>query len=545
LFLALVLLNIKPPPVELFPSSDPLYVNAFIELPIGKSIEETNNIVKQIEDEIKESVGDRSRIVEAVLTQIGEDTSDPNSPPEPGFTPNKARITVQFVRSEERDGISTADIMNDMREALQGYAGVEVSVDQNANGPPVGKPINIEVRGEEIDSLISLTQNIKEYLNEINIAGIEELKSDVKIGKPELMININREAARRYELSTYSIASTIRTALFGLESSKLKVGEDEYAIMIRLNEEQRNDISTLINQKVTFRNPANGRIVQVPISAVADFSYSSTYNSIKRKDSERVITVFSNILDGYIANEVIAEIQSSLDDYPFPEGYTYEFTGEQQQQAEDMSFLMNAFLVALFAIFIIIVAQFNSIISPFIIVLSILFSTIGVFLGYFFSGDTVSIVFSGVGIISLAGVVVNNAIVLIDYVNLLIRRKAKEKGLDGIGDLTVEEVKACIVEGGSTRLRPVLLTAITTILGLIPLAIGFNMNFFTLISEFDPNIFIGGDNTAMWGPMAWTIIYGLTFATFLTLIVVPAMYWLAFRATRYFSTVRETKTVES
>lgn len=546
LFLTLILLGIKPPPVELFPSGQPLYVNAFIELPIGKSIEETNIVVRNIEKEINETVGDRATIVEAVLTQIGEETSDPNSPPEPGFTPNKARITVQFVKTQDRGGVLTSDIMNDMRTALQGYAGVEVSVDKNADGPPVGKPINIEVRGEEVDSLIALTQNMKLFLEERNIGGVEELKSDVKIGKPELTININREAARRYELSTYSIASTIRSSLFGLESSKFKVGEDEYPIMIRLNEEQRNDINTLVNQKVTFRNPANGRIVQVPISAVADFSYSSTYNSIKRKDSERVITVFSNILDGYNANEVIAEIQGALDEYDFPEGYTYEFTGEQQQQAEDMAFLMNAFLIALFAIFIIIVAQFNSIISPFIIVLSILFSTIGVFLGYFLSGDTVSIVFSGVGIISLAGVVVNNAIVLIDYINLLIRRKARELGVDGMSGLSNDQIRRCIIEGGSTRLRPVLLTAITTILGLIPLAIGFNMNFFTLISEFDPQIFIGGDNTAMWGPMAWTIIYGLTFATFLTLVVVPVMYWLAFRLTRAFNKPKTaTKSVEA
>ncbi len=541
LFVALMLLGIKPPPVVLFPSAEPLYVNAFVELPIGKSIEETNTIVKEIEKDILETVGDRASIVEAVLTQIGEDTSDPNSPPEPGFTPNKARITVQFVKTEERGDIKSSVIMKDMREALQGYSGVEISVDKNADGPPVGKPINIEFRGDDVDTLVALTQRVKQYIDDQAIGGIEELKSDVKIGKPELLINIDREAARRYELSTFTIASTLRTALFGKEATKFKVGEDEYPITIRLKEDQRNNITSLMNQKVTFRNPANGRIVQVPISTVADIEYSSTYNSIKRKDSQRAITLFSNILDGYIPNDVIGNIQFALDSYELPEGYTYEFTGEQQQQAEDMSFLMGAFLVALFAIFIIIVAQFNSIISPFIIVLSILFSTIGVFLGYFITGDTVSIVFSGVGIISLAGVVVNNAIVLIDYINLLIKRKARDKGVDGMSDLSVEEIRNCVIEGGATRLRPVLLTAITTILGLIPLAIGFNMNFFTLIGELDANIFIGGDNTALWGPMAWTIIYGLTFATFLTLVVVPVMYWLSYRMINFFSSQSATK----
>jgi multidrug efflux pump subunit AcrB len=332
-------------------------------------------------------------------------------------------------------------------------------------------------------------------------------------------------------LSTFSIANTLRTAVFGKEASKFKEGEDEYPIMIRADERYRNDVSDLINQKVTFRNPANGRIVQVPISAVADFDYSTTYNAIRRLDGDRVITISSNILDGFNANETVAELKAGMEDFPMPEGYTYEFTGEQQQQAEDMAFLTTAFMVALFAIFIIIVGQFNSVISPFIIVLSILFSTIGVFLGYSLTGNTVSVVFSGVGIISLAGVVVNNAIVLIDYINLLIKNKAEEKGVAGMRDLTVDEVRNAVMKGGATRLRPVLLTAITTVLGLIPLAIGFNFNFFTLISELDPNIFIGGDNTAIWGPMAWTIIYGLTFATFLTLVVVPVMYWLAYRGT--------------
>ena len=244
---------------------------------------------------------------------------------------------------------------------------------------------------------------------------------------------------------------------------------------------------------------------------------------------ERAVTVYSNILANYNANEVVAEIKEAMEDFDMPEGYTYEFTGEQQQQEEDMGFLISAFGFAIFLIFIIIVTQFNSLISPFIIMLSVLFSTIGVFLGYATSGMDISIIFTGVGLVSLAGVVVNNAIVLIDYVNLVIKRKYQELGKDNIYGLTHAQVKAGIIKGGATRLRPVLLTAITTVLGLIPLAIGFNINFFTLISEGNPNYFLGGDNTAMWGPMAWTVIYGLVFATFLTLVVVPVMFWLAYR----------------
>jgi len=530
LFVVAGLFISSEPDIEFFPVADPLYVNTFVELPNGSDIESTNEISKLIEKDIEKVIKDRRAAVEAVLTQIGENTSDPNQPPEPGVTPNKARITVTFVPTKERGEISSAEIMNDIRKEVVGkYSGVKVIVDQNANGPPAGKPINLEIRGEDIDSLIVTSDQVLNYINGLNIPGIEELKKDVEVSKPELLINIDREAARRYELSTFSIANALRTSVFGAEVSKYKDGEDDYPIMVRLSEDYRNDINKLMNQKVTFRNPANGQIVQVPISAVADFEYSSTYNSIRRKDGERVITIFSNVLDGYNANAIVAEIAENLESYDMPEGYVYEFTGEQQQQAEDMAFLGGAFIFALFLIFIIIVAQFNSLISPFIILLSIVFSTIGVMLGYFLTGMTYSVIFSSVGIISLAGVVVNNAIVLIDYINLLINRKIEEHGYKSISELSLDDVKEAIILGGATRLRPVLLTAITTVLGLIPLAMGINFNFFSLITDLDPQYFRGGDNTALWGPMSWTIIYGLTFATFLTLVVVPVMYWLAYR----------------
>lgn len=532
LFVAVGLLFVRKPKVEFFPGSDPLYINTFVELPLGKDISATNLVVKNIEKEIKEALSGKEQIVEAVLTQIGEDTSDPNTPPEPGVTPNKARITVSFVPAEDRGDISTKDVLNEIRDRVKSYAGVEIVVDQNANGPPTGKPINIEITGENIDSLISISEKMKNFIDSKDIKGIEDLKSDVKLNKAELLVNVNREAARKYELSTYSIADAIRTSVYGKEVSKYKEGEDEYPIMVRLDEDQRNDITKVLNQKITFRNPANGRIVQVPISAVADISYGTTYNSIKRKDGDRQVTIYSNLLDGYNSNQVVSEIKQELTNFSFPDGYSFEFTGEQQQQAEDMAFLMSAFMAAIFFIFIILVAQFNSISAPFIILLSVLFSLIGVFLGYTVSGATISVIFSGVGIISLAGVVVNNAIVLIDYIILLSKEKCEELGVAEIKDIPYEDLKKIIIQAGATRLRPVLLTAITTVLGLVPLAIGFNFNFFTLITDLSPHIFIGGDNTAVWGPMAWTVIYGLTFATFLTLVVVPVMYWLMVKGRR-------------
>ncbi|MEY3421540.1 MAG: hypothetical protein RIR48_1836, partial [Bacteroidota bacterium] len=529
LIISILLFAIVKPKVDFFPNADPLYVNAFIELPMGSDIEATNKIVKDIETRIEKKLEGKRHIVEAVLTQIGENTSDPNSPPEPGVTPNKARISVSFKAFRDREGISTRDIMAELREEVKDYPGVEIVIDKNADGPPAGKPVNLEIRGENIDTLLTLSEDIKNYLNDLNVAGIEELKSDIKLGKPELVINIDREAARRYELSTYSIANTIRTAIFGAEVSKYKEGEDEYPIMVRLDETSRNDISTLMNQKITFRNPANGRLVQVPISAVADIEYTSTYNSIKRKNSQRVLTVNSNVLTGYNANEIVAKLEDGMTRYDLPEGFTYEFTGQQQQQAEDMGFLTKAFLIAVFLIFLILVSQFNSLSIPFIIIASVGFSLIGVFLGYSLTGMTISVIFSGVGIISLAGVVVNNAIVLLDFIQVETKHTTEVKMLQHEDQLSPSEVLDIIVRAGGTRLRPVLLTAITTVLGLIPLAIGFNIDFFSFVATWDPKFFIGGDNTAIWGPMAWTVIYGLTFATFLTLVVVPVMYWLIYR----------------
>ena len=532
LFASMAIFQANPPKILFFPDADPMYINVFVDLPVGKDIEATNRVMRELEDKVTEAVEPYAHIVEAILSQIGQNTADPNGPPEPGVSPNKARLTVSFIPNEERGGISTWDVMAEIRKAAQGFPGVNISVDKDANGPMTGKPINIEIQGEDIDLLADLSREMISYINSKNIPGIEELQADVKLGKPELVINIDREAARRYEISTFAIANVIRTAVYGTEASKFKVGEDEYPIMVRLDEKYRNNLDDLLNQKVTFRSPGNGQIVSVPISSVAKIDYTSTYTSIKRKDLDRMITVYSNVLNGYYPNEIIPQIDEELQHFDLPEGYSYEFTGEQQQQSEDTGFLVTAFMVATFLIFLILTAQFNSILSPIIIVLSIVFSTIGVLIGYSVFGGVISVIFTGVGIISLAGIVVNNAIVLIDYINLLIREKVEKVTGDpssSILNLEPDEVKESIIKGGATRLRPVLLTAITTVLGLIPLAIGLNINFFSLITNLDPQIFIGGDNTALWGPMAWTVIYGLVFATFLTLVVVPSMYWLAFK----------------
>ena len=380
--------------------------------------------------------------------------------------------------------------------------------------------------------MITYTEKLKKIMEDANIPGVDKLKTDLETGKPELLFNVNRDAAGRFGVSTQQLAMAIRDALFGREASKYKEGEDDYKIQVRLQDRYRYNLSALENMKVTFRNNM-GRLVQVPISSVATLEFSSTYGSVKRQDMEKVISIFSNVQEGANANEIVGKYKEILaSQAPEKEGVSWKFAGEQEEQAESSSFLGNAMLMALFIVFLIIVTQFNSILHPIIIMVSILFSTIGVFLGLWIFNMPFVILMCGIGIISLAGVVVNNAIVLIDYINQLKSRKKHELGIDEDDLLDKDQVRELIIQGGATRLRPVLLTAITTILGLIPLAIGLNFDFVGLFTSLSPNIYWGGDNAEFWGPMSWTIIFGLTFATFLTLVLVPIMYSLMEQLTR-------------
>jgi multidrug efflux pump len=526
LFVSVMWFFTSQPKVALFPDNEPNYINIFIEKPIGIDIEETNAFTKKIEDELVRIIKPYEHAVESFIAQVGEGASDPNQMSGEQETPNKARIAVSFVEFEYRGGVDTRKVMEEIREELSKYPGVQITIDKDAMGPPVGKPINIEVSGENYERLIRIADDVMKTMDNENIPGIQELKSDLETGKPELLVNIDRDKARRFGLSTYSIASELRTALFGLEVSKFKEGEDEYPIQLRLMDKYRYDIDALLNKKVTFRDN-KGNLKQIPISAVADLEYSSTYGSVKRKDMDRVISIYSNVMEGYNANEIVSELKLLLGNYELPDGYTLKFTGEQEEQAESSEFLATALVIAVFSIFLIIVAQFNSISSPFIIMASVLLSTIGVFIGLEVFDMDFIIIMTGIGIISLAGVVVNNAIVLIDYTNLVRERRRNELGLGPDEYLSLSELIESIRLAGKTRLRPVLLTAITTVLGLIPMAIGMNINYVTLFTDFDPQFYIGGDNANFWGPMAWTVIFGLIFATFLTLVIVPVMYLLS------------------
>jgi len=528
LLLSIGLFVFKAPKVEFFPVNEPKYINVFVELPLGSDVSVTDSIAHIVEDQIFETLKPYDHTVSSVMTNVGSGTTDPNDiGGNTGPTPNKARITINFKEFKFRQGVNTGDVMKLISAELTGMPGVDISVDKNREGPPMGKPINIEVRGEDFDKLLSISDEIKSQIEKENIPGIEGLKIDLELSKPELLINIDRDRARRLGVSTSQIAGTVRTALFGKEISKFKEGEDEHPIVLRLDNKYRYSIPALMNQRITYRSQSSGQIKQIPISSVADYSYNTTYGSVNRKDMKRQVTIYSNVLEGYNENMINEQLKVLLAEKTLPPGYELQFTGKQQEQAQTQDFLSKALMIAIALISLILVSQFNSAIKPFIIIITVLFSTIGVFFGLALFNMDFVIIMTGIGIVSLAGIVVNNAIVLIDYIDLLKVRKRRELDLEEGAVLDNHTAMLCIQEGGQKRLRPVLLTAITTILGLLPLATGMNINFFTLLTEFDPQIFFGGDNAIFWGPMAWTVIFGLSFATFLTLILVPVMYLLA------------------
>ena len=522
-----VLMGIFTPPVLFFPNSQPNLVNVFIEFPIGTDIETSNRFASKVEKQVMKLVEPYDYMVESVMTKAGLGSADPDDlAANQGETPHRALVTVHFKEFKYRQGVSTEEIMTQIRKTLSGYPGVRIAVEKDRTGPPVGKAISIEVIGEDLEILIETAKRMQNFINSSPIAGIESLKIDPAKNKPELTIHVDKEKARRYGLSTSAVASEIRTSLFGREVSKYKEGEEDYAINLRLAEEYKHDIQVLLNKNITFRDASTGRFSQVPISSVASVDYDNTYNQISRKDLKRVVTLSSNVLSGFNATKVNDEIRALLNDFDTPNGYEIRFSGEQERQAEEMAFLSNAFLIAVFLIFLVIIAQFNTLSSPLIIMATILFSSIGVLLGLVIFQMNFIVIMTMIGLISLAGIVVNNGIVLLDFIVQIKAQKRRELGLER---LPFTAVVQAVIQAGETRMRPVLLTAITTILGLIPLAVGLNIDFIGLFTTYDPNVYMGGGNVDFWAPMCWTIIFGLSFATFLTLVIVPVMYWIFLR----------------
>ncbi len=509
------------PTVVFFPDNDPKSVYVTMELPLGTDIHKTNDVSRKVEKIVKRTLEPYQDIIRSIATNVG---SGKGGMFEGSRAANKSLTTISFVEYKDRKGHNTSEIMKLISKNLKGFVGAKIFVEKDDSGPPVGHPINLEISGDDFERLLSISNSIKEMLDDDKIPGVEGLKLDLDQGKPEMLINIDRDKVRRFGLSTSQVASALRNSLYGLEVSKYKDGEDEYDIMLRLSDKYRYDVPALMNQKISLMSPVNNKFIQIPISSVASYKYGSTYERINRIENKRVVTIYSNVVEGFNANKINTRIKEVMADYTMPKAYSFKLTGEQEEQEETQAFLAEALMIALALITLILVTQFNSAIKPLIIMITVLFSTIGVFLGLGTFQMPFVVLMTGIGIISLAGIVVNNGIVLVDYIDLLRKEKKANTDLEGRKHLTPQQEIDCIAQAGKTRLRPVLLTAITTVLGLLPLAVGMNFNFLTLFSEFDPHLSFGSDSTAFWGPMSWTVIFGLTVATFLTLIIAPVMF---------------------
>ena len=523
--------------IEFFPDNTPNQIIVYIEYPQGTDIEKTNIITKEIEDRVYGILDDAEYtdgaynfLIESVVSQVGEGAGNPQT--DGGSTaemPNRGKITASMREYKYRRGADSELLRQKVQEALVGiFPGVLISVEKDANGPPAGAPINIEIEGPDYAELILVAEKMREFINTKNIAGIDELKIDVNKSKPSMQVEIDRQKAGELGVSAGQVGQILRNSIFGSKAGIYKENGDDYDIYVRFNKEDRYSTSALFDQNIIFRDAASGKIKEIPISVIATQKNSSGFSAIKHKDSKRVVTIYSALAPGYTdAGAIVSNIRDEMKNFAeLPSDIKIDYTGQIEEQEKQMSFLLGAFFTGLGLIFLILIFQFNSVSKPAIIMLAIFLSLIGVFGGIVITGSAFVIMMTMMGIISLAGIVVNNGVVLLDYTQLLIDRKMIAKGMDDNDLLTTDNIKESILEGGRARLRPVLLTAITTILGLIPLAIGFNINFFTLFSEFNPNIYFGGDNVMFWGPLAWTVIYGLIVATFLTLVIVPILFFI-------------------
>ena len=511
-FFTFFLTGIVKPKVLFFPNNDPNNIFVYIKMPGGTHQDVTDSITNIAEQRVYKALGKHNPDVESIISNVTIGAQ------EQGFASignpfNKGKVSINFIESKLRTtGISTTKYMEIIRKEVADIPGAEITVDKNRNGPPTGKPINIEITSQNLENLVSDANAFHDHLDSMHIPGIENLKTDFEMNSPEINIQIDRDRAQRLGLSTGQIGMEIRTALYGKEISKLKQDEDEYPIMLRYNNVTRDNINALVNLLITYRDMNSGQLRSIPLSTVATVDYTTSYAGIKRQDQKRIITLYSNLLSGYSANDIVPVIKKEAAKFHFQEGTNIKLTGEQEDQAETSIFLMKAMIIALGVIFFILITQFGSVSKSLIILSEVVFSIIGVLLGVMIFHMDLVIMMTGLGVVALGGIVVRNGILIVEFIDV-----KKKEGL---------RTRRAIIEGGKTRITPVILTATATMLGLVPLAVGMNINFQTLFTHLNPHIYFGGDNVAFWGPLAWSIIFGLSFATFLTLMFVPALYEL-------------------
>jgi multidrug efflux pump subunit AcrB len=509
-----------------FPSGDPNFIYVYLKMPVGTNVKTTDSVTHVLEQRVfkvleNEKPGTEGSIVESIIANVANSANNPRSNNR-SIQPNLGRIQVSFVEYEKRDGKKTLPFLDAIRANMGGIPGASVEVTKEEGGPPTDPPVNIEIVGDKFEDIATVATKLNNFLDTNHINGIENLKLDVDLNSPEITIKVDREKAMMEGLSTGQIGMEIRTAVFGKEVSKLKDGEDEYKIQLRYSDLIRNNVTDLMNMRITFMDMNTMRIKSVPISSVATIDYTNTSGAIARKNVKRTIQLQSNVLDPSMTAKVNQELGVKIaqfkSQYTLPGNVTIKQTGQGEQEAETNSFLGMALTIALGLIFLILVLQFNSISKPFIVLTEIFFSVIGVLLGYALTGMTIASIMLGVGVIGLAGIVIKNGILLIEFTDELRGRGMK--------------TREAAIMAGKIRIIPVMLTAIATILGLLPLAVGFNIDFVSLFQHFNPHIFFGGDSVVFWGPLSWTIIFGLVFAFFLTLIMVPSMYIISERLRR-------------
>jgi len=524
--ISLVALMLRSNKMTFFPSGDPNFVYVYAKLPVGTDVKYTDSITRVLETRVlnvlkNELPGKEGAIVESVISNVAVSANNPRDNNR-SVQPHLGRIQVSFVEFEKRHGKSTAPYLTAIRDAVKGIPGLDVEVDKESAGPPTDPPVNIEIAGDDFDELAKVATQLLQYLDTNRVEGIQSLKADVDLNNPEITINVDRSKAMMEGVTTAQIGMAIRTAQFGKEVSKIKDGEDEYKIQLRYASDRRDNIDDLLNTRIVFMDMNTMQVKSIPLGAVASVDYTNTAGGIKRKNVKRTIQLQSSVADPTLVTGINAALKEKIEDFraitSIPSDVVIRQQGQSEQEKETQAFLGTALLMAIGIIFLILVLQFNSMSKPFIVITEIFFSVIGVFLGYAISGITLATIMVGVGVVGLAGIVIKNGILLIEFTDELRTRGYR--------------TREAAIQAGKIRIIPVLLTAVATILGLLPLAVGFNIDFAGLFQHLRPNIFFGGDSVVFWGPLSWTIIFGLIFSFFLTLIMVPGMYLIAERLRR-------------
>ncbi len=476
--------------IELFPKIEPNLAFVQIKAPEGVNAATSNTLAQKVEQfALKE------KDIRYVVSEVGVADSDNGSGSQQS---NISKISLDFVDRKERKEDSRT-VLNRIRSEVTPIPGAEFKVAQREEGPPTGPPVSVEISGEKISVLEKLAKEARQRIKDID--GLVDLKDDFVKAKPEIRIDVDREKASLLRLSTTDISEMVKAAISGTKLGVYRDGEDEYDIVARMPADRRTSLSDIENLLIPARDGS-----PIPLSTVAKVELSAGFGSIRHIDQNRVVTITADTF-GRNSNDVLHDVQQRLASLKLPSGYQINYSGQQEEQQKAATFLAKAFVGAILLIMLVLITQFNSVLQTLIVMTSVLLSLTGVFLGLMVTATPFGIIMTGIGVISLAGVVVNNAIVLIDYINQLVK-----EGLD---------LNSALIRAGTVRFRPVILTAATTILGLLPMAIGVSFDFKTF------SWVIGGESADWWGPMAVAVIFGLAFATLLTLVVVPVLYSLA------------------